>query len=268
MNSLPSSRVEPTKTPAPSEDATKSSIQPNELPGIYEKSVDSTQTVFWGDNPNVLMQSMDFFPSNSMTFVEQINALTRGILMVSILLSFLFQRISFLVIGCGTVFLVWVYYVSRKTKKEGFKEGFTDAYDAILHDLSGDVVEDAIVFDIPRSRNPFANVLVTDYMDRPNKLPAPPIEESKTSDDILEKAKLMVQQAHPNFPDISDRLFSNLGDNYQFEQSMQPFYSNSVTTIPSDRKAFTDFCYGDLISCKEGNLFACARNLPRYGEGS
>jgi type III restriction enzyme len=45
---------------------------------------------------------------------------------------------------------------------------------------------------------------------------------------------------------------------------MRPFYSNPGTTIPNDQGAFADFCYGSMISCKEGNAFACARNLSRH----
>ena len=70
----------------------------------------------------------------------------------------------------------------------------------------------------------------------------------------------MVIENNPNNPDISDKLFKDLGDQYMFEQSMQPFYSTASTTIPNDQAAFTDFCYGSMVSCKEGNAFACAKN--------
>jgi hypothetical protein len=49
-----------------------------------------------------------------------------------------------------------------------------------------------------------------------------------------------------------------------FEQSLMPFNSNPNTTIPNDQQAFAEFCYGSMISCKEGNQFACARNLSRH----
>jgi hypothetical protein len=35
-------------------------------------------------------------------------------------------------------------------------------------------------------------------------------------------------------------------------------------TIPNDQGAFAEFCYGSMISCKEGNNFACARNMSHY----
>ena len=81
---------------------------------------------------------------------------------------------------------------------------------------------------------------------------------------ILENAKQMVIDQNPGQPDIADKLFMDLGEQFQFEQSLQPFYSTSATTIPNDQAGFADFCYGSMVSCKEGNLFACARNLDRY----
>jgi hypothetical protein len=73
-----------------------------------------------------------------------------------------------------------------------------------------------------------------------------------------------VADANPGQPDIVDKLFTDLGDKLVFEQSMQQFVSNPSTTIPNDQSAFAEFCYGNMISCKEGNEFACARNLERY----
>ena len=59
---------------------------------------------------------------------------------------------------------------------------------------------------------------------------------------------------------LDSRLFKDLGDNMIFDQSMRAFYATPNTQIPNDQKAFAEFCYGDMISCKEGNAFACARN--------
>jgi hypothetical protein len=69
---------------------------------------------------------------------------------------------------------------------------------------------------------------------------------------------------NPEQPKISTKLFKSLEDNLAFEQSMRPFYSNPSTTIPNDQNAFAEFCYGSMVSCKEGNQLACTRNLPRH----
>ena len=56
----------------------------------------------------------------------------------------------------------------------------------------------------------------------------------------------------------------DLGEQFVFEQSLRPFHSNPSTTIPNDQQGFAEFCYGSMVSCKEGNMFACARNLARH----
>jgi hypothetical protein len=50
-----------------------------------------------------------------------------------------------------------------------------------------------------------------------------------------------------------------------FDHSMRNFYTNPSTTIPNDQEGFANFCFGDMISAKEGNEFALARNMPRLG---
>ena len=42
------------------------------------------------------------------------------------------------------------------------------------------------------------------------------------------------------------------------------FYTTPNTTIPNDQNAFANYCYGDMISCKEGNPTACERNNARW----
>ena len=69
---------------------------------------------------------------------------------------------------------------------------------------------------------------------------------------------------NPSQPDLADKLFRDLGEQYVFEQSLRPFYSTASSTIPNDQQAFAEFCYGSMVSCKEGNPFACARNLTRH----
>ena len=54
-------------------------------------------------------------------------------------------------------------------------------------------------------------------------------------------------------------------DQYVFEQSLRPFHSTASTTIPNDQQSFSEFCYGGMVSCKEGNAFACAKtNAGNY----
>lgn len=146
--------------------------------------------------------------------------------------------------------------------KESLKEGFSNPAMDYLDEENIRVTED--VFDSPTAENPFSNVLATDYDYNPNKKPAPPAFNKNVNEQILEDAKQLVVNSNPGQPDIADKLFKDLGEQYVFEQSLRPFHSNPSTTIPNDQQAFADFCYGNMVSCKEGNPFACAKNLTRH----
>lgn len=143
------------------------------------------------------------------------------------------------------------------------KEGFA------LSGPAGDLVEIREsgvqnIFQKPSPSNPLGNVLVTDYIYNPNRKPAPPAYNESVAADIVVQAKEMVKNANPGNADLADKLFKDLGDQYMFEQSLQPFYSTASTTIPNDQASFSEFCYGSMISCKEGNAFACAKQNSRY----
>jgi hypothetical protein len=131
-----------------------------------------------------------------------------------------------------------------------------------FHNPTNDLIKGNVtnVFDDVTPDNIFSNVLVTDYSFNPDKKPAPPDDDTI----ILKNAKQMVTNMHPEDKNISNKLFSNLQDQYVFEQSLQPFNSNPSTTIPNDQTGFAEFCYGSMISAKEGNLFSLARNLSSY----
>jgi len=227
----------------------------------------SSINVFWTDNPKLLL-SKDIIPNEKMTYIEKLNCVSRIIILVTILSFFYSNNYRLIVIGALTLFAIYLYY--RTLEKETFQdiENFPNStltnFNANLYkNPANEIAQNNELFDIPTSSNPFSNVLVTDY-DQPNRKPAPPSFNENIGSNILEQAKQFVVEANPDQPDIANKLFKNLGDQYEFEQSLQPFYSNASTTIPNDQTAFSEFCYGSMVSCKEGNLFACARNLSNY----
>jgi hypothetical protein len=233
--------------------------------------VDDTvdEVPFWSDNPNILFNAqyvMEFFPTCDMTYNQKMNALTRCVIVASIIVFAVSPNVRTLLVVILTIASIFGvhHYKIREAERDTrlAKEGYENIADDILED--NNIVRDANTFDEPTSKNPFGNVLVSDYEDNVNKKPAPPAFNDQVNDNILEKAKNMVAELNPDQPDIADKLFKDLGEQYVFEQSLRPFTSNPSTTIVNDQKGFADFCYGSMSSCKEGNLFACARNLPRH----
>ena len=240
-----------------------------------EKKMKKAQKVpFWSEDPNVLFKQkhiFEFFPVASMSYEQKLNAITRLVVLL-IFLSYLYSgNLRILIIGLVTVFAIFLmhyFHVKEKDKRESkrivgeAKEGFESPALDYLKENNMPIPDD--VFDEPDSGNPFNNVMVTDYDYNPQKKPAPPAFNKVVEEDILKQAKQLVSDANPDHPDIANKLFSDMGSNLEFEQSLRPFHSNPSTTIPNDQGAFAEFCYGSMISCKEGNEFACARNLARH----
>lgn len=215
-------------------------------------------TPFWTQDPNVLFQTWQLFPVTTSTEYENLNAITRLAILLTLLGFIGTGRLSVILVGILTVFFIFVYYylIQIKRQRESFENPTSES--ALLDELRKNPPH--VTFDRPTPLNPFCNVLNSDIQGNPEKPPAPPMDSPSTQKAILEAAKDVLIQSYPTFPDIDKRLLQHLGDLYEFEKSLQPFYSNPGTTIPNDQNSFAEFCYGSMISCKEGNLFACARN--------
>jgi hypothetical protein len=230
---------------------------------------------FWTQNPNILFNQkyiFEFFPAENMTYSQKLNAVSRMVLFLTII-SFIFTKsMPLLVISAVTLFCIFMlfhYKEQEKVKLDDKKlnlEKNVENFDNIALDTlkENGVSKKTDIFAPPSALNPFSNVLISDYDYNVNKKPAAPAFNTNVNNDILNQAKQLVKDANPDQPDISDKLFKDLGEQFVFEQSLRPFHSNPSTTIPNDQQGFAEFCYGSMVSCKEGNMFACARNLARH----
>ena len=233
---------------------------PNKKPAIKSKRIP-----FWSENPNVLLDQryiLEFFPVESMTYEQKLNSVTRTVIVLTIITFIYTKNTRLLAVSAVTILAIFLLFYSHQQMCQDKKrvrfgeeqEGFTN-----LDSKHSDVFVD------PTAQNPMSNVLITDYEYNPNRKPAPASYTEKTGGEILKQAKQMVIDANPGQPDIAKKLFTDLADEFEFEQSMRPFHSTANTTIPNDQGSFADFCYGSMVSCKEGNMFACARNdMARY----
>lgn len=278
MNSLPATEIHETLSKNNKDKETENFDdvkQKIEAMTEIENKVEKKEKVpFWGKNPNILFNEkymFEFYPIDTMSYEQKLNSISRTIIILTAV-SFLFTKnIRLLVIGIITFIAIYVLHYFHEKEKEkreskkiakSIKENFESPALDYLKENNMPIPTD--VFDNPDSSNPFGNVMVTDYDYKPNKRPAPPANNKIVQDEILEQAKRAVSEANPDHPDIADKLFNDMGSNLEFEQSLRPFHSNPNTVIPNDQTAFAEFCYGSMISCKEGNKFACARNLSRH----
>ena len=93
---------------------------------------------FWTDNPNILLDPLhilEFFPIDTMSYNQKLNAVTRIIILLTILGFMMSQNLRILVIGIitvGVIFLMYYYHNIERDKINSKKpEGFSNgpAYD-------------------------------------------------------------------------------------------------------------------------------------------
>ena len=240
-----------------------------------EKCETKEKIPFWSENPNVLFDPkhiLEFFPIEPMSYNQKLNAVSR-IVVIMTFLGFMFsQNFRLIIVSAitlGAIFLIHHYHekdlIQTDSKKINIIDKKENFDNPTLEYLNKEKIPfSSTLFDSPTPGNPFSNVLMTDYEFNTDKHPAPPAFNKNINDNILTNAKQMVMNSNPDQPDIADKLFKDLGEQLDFEHSMRQFISNPATTIPNDQAAFAEFCYGSMISCKEGNRFACARNMSRH----
>lgn len=225
---------------------------------------------FWAENPNILLQQpyvLEFFPTEDMTFHQKLNAITRLVLVLTTISYLYTKKINLIVVSVVSIVCIYLmFYANNDAKKnEGFRQNLPleRSYDrnGPIADIQPMFEE---TFEKATTQNPMSNVMISDYDYHPHKKPAPPAYTKEGKKVILEETKKMIQQMHPNHENIDKKLFQDTTDNLELEQSMRQFYSTANTTIPNDQASFAEFCYGDMISNKEGNMFAAVRNNPRH----
>jgi hypothetical protein len=155
---------------------------------------------------------------------------------------------------------VFLYYA--KTLKEGdnkkeVKEAFTNpsVYNSVKCNFTN-----------PTEKNPLMNVLLPEIKDDPKRKMAAPAYNRAVEKQINNDTQDFVISNFNNDKKLKKKLFSTLGDSFEFEDFAQhTFFATPNTTIPNDQNGFAQFCYGDMVSGKDGNDFALMRNNPRIG---
>jgi hypothetical protein len=231
-----------------------------------KKNDDKNQGVkgdeFWAFEPMILINTdrlYEIYPTNEMTLEEKLNSIVRLALYYSILM-WLFTRNS--VHLYVFIFVLAITYVIYKYQNKMMLK-FTD--DQIIEQLDSSVAinKKDVMIDReeqefcmkPTDNNAFMNVLLTDYVDQPNRPPACSLNNPDISKMVEDKF------------DIG--LYKDVDDIFNKNNSQREFYSNPITTIPNDREKFTDFCYSGMKSCRGGDSDKCYRyEDPRNSGGA
>ena len=229
----------------------------NENENENENDVSNT---FWLNNPAILFDKnaiTELWPLESMTREQKINAITRLVIILT-LIGFLFlNNIKILVTGIiAILILLFTYYILNKnTNLNKVKETFSneDIYKKVKHNFTN-----------PSVINPVMNILLPEIQDNPNRLEAAPSYNNAVKNSINEETKNFIVGNFENNENIKKNLFDDQGDNFEFEQSMRQFYTTANSRVPNNQSEFARFCYGNMASCKDGDVEMCLKSVFRH----
>ena len=204
--------------------------------------------IFWLKDPMSLLNKnyiTNVIPSQDLSYDAKLNAITRLIIIICVLGYLLTRNIRIIISAIISIIGIIIMYNINKGKQnqkkiigKALKEGFNSD---ILYNLSKSSMT------TPTKENPLMNVMLPEIQDNPKRNMAAPSFAPKVEKEINESVK----------KNLDPKLFQDLGDNIEFDSSMRSFYATANTQVPNDQKAFAEFCYGGMKSCKEGDGLAC-----------
>jgi len=215
---------------------------------------------FWSYNPIILFNKnyiFELWPLQNMGYEQKLNAITRLIILLSVLGFILTRSVKFIVIGVLTLLAIFILFKlnNEKLTKEMLKEGFQDNNISIANRNTLDTFLKS-EFQEGNKKNPFSNVLLTEIMDNPDRLPAPPCFNPEVEEQVTKNVKNGVQFMNPNIENTNKQLYSSLWDNFELDNSNRSFYSMPSTRVENDQGAFGKYLYGDMPSSKESGAAA------------
>ena len=189
-------------------------------------------TQFWTNEPTILLNKeyiFDLWPTSNMDYEQKLNAITRLIIIITILGYILTSSMRILVAGIVTIIVIFVMYKMRKQKltseimKEGFKmSGNPASFDDTKTITNPETLQTALKteFKLGNKKNPFSNVLLTDIMDDPDRNAAPPSFNPEVDVDITKNIKKSVQFMNPGIKNTNKQLYGELWENFELDQYM------------------------------------------------
>jgi hypothetical protein len=199
--------------------------------------IDMTSDPFWKDDLTILFDKqrlVEYIPTSDMTIKEKLNALTRMSIYLGILLTLIYKSSNPIYLPLITGAIIYLIHEHYPMTDQSGGHADTD-------------------MQMPSKDNPFMNVLISDYVDNPNKNPASNVEQSNIKQDI---------DTH-----FSDGLYKDVNNVWDKNNSQRQFYTNPSTTIPNDRDSFMKWCWNTPYTCKDGNLSRCMKFEDVRGHG-
>ena len=219
-------------------------------------------TQFWSNDPTILLNKehiLELWPTENMNYEQKLNAISRMILLITILGYMSTSSTKILWIGLVTligIFILWKQgptSMKSKITKETLNEGFAN----IMVNNKPTTLDSVLntEFREGTKKNPFSNVLLTQIGDSPDRKAAPPAFNIDVSEDITKNVKKAIQMLNPEIKDTNKQLFGDMYQEMELDNFQRQLVSTANTRVTNDSISFANFLYGDMPSSK-GTDFA------------
>ena len=204
---------------------------------------------FWTNDPTILFDKdyiFELWPMTNMSYEQKINAITRLVILITILGYILTTSQRIVAVGVLTLVVIYVLFKSRKQKltNDMINEGFTTVQ------VTGEPVPlDAVLktdFKQGNKKNPFSNVLLTQIGDEPDRKSAPPSFNVDCDEDITKNIKRSIQMMNPGIKNTNKQLFGDLYQEQELDNFSRQLYSTPNSRVENDQSAYAQYLYNDL----------------------
>lgn len=225
---------------------------------------------FWLKNPCVLITNIcRFNPFSNGTFSYNMNAYTRLVIIIMIILFAITKEINYIYIGLFLIVLIIVmYYMLKRDNFDNFNN--VNNFEAL------DGIE-SLPTSLPFAKiepnntvNAKANSLLKEEM-----LPRRESDYNNTQELINNPAKNVQIPEYDNYPNYSKSTRSDSdmskfieGKMFQtpeqwiFDRNTITFNTVANTSIPNDQTTFANWLYGTENNCKSGSIYMHRTGTP------
>ena len=216
----------------------------------------------WTVDPTILLKHSELtklWPCSSMNATEKFNTTTRLIIALTVIGFLIMNKLEILLLGVISIATITYLYTRGDKKTEGYRDNIVERENKVNPTRV-----------LPTQNNPLMNVLPTDILDNPDRPSANKSYNKEVNNEINKKTQDFVVEESGQDHHIRDKLYREIGDTWEFDQSMRTWYTMPNTQIPNSQESFTKFCFGDMKSCKDGDVIACnapGSMPPRWTDG-
>jgi hypothetical protein len=219
-------------------------------------------TPFWVNQPTILLNKKYIttnFSLKNMTLEEKFNAITKFVIVLTIL-GFIFSRnFQLIFIGILTIAIVTAIYYRKKKKyiEERTQENFSNKGNNKNKKMEATMNLNELLKEAYypiNKKNPFGNVLLTEINSNPNRPSAAPSFNPEVYDKINNSVKKQTQMLNPTIDGTNKQIYGDLYENYNLDNSMMRFYTTANTRVANDQGAYAQWLYGNMPSAKEDNV--------------